>query len=46
MHPKAADGMPNSVGLNELSDLGLHCSLRSVCSSTYNFTANSCYYGV
>ena len=37
MCPKDADGMANSVGLWEPSDLGLHGLLSSICPNTYNF---------
>ena len=36
MSPKDADGMANSVDLEEQSDLGLHCLPRHICPKTWD----------
>ena len=38
MHPKDADGLANSIDLDqEQSDLGLHCLPRPICSKTLHY---------
>ena len=42
MHPKDADEMENNVNPDQTAPLlGVHCFLRPICLSSYNFTVYS-----